>query len=178
MEPVSVALTGRPVRFTGEGGAPVSPDPGVIGLDISSTSVDDVAHTVVQLLLDDDATGFDPGLLDRPVVAELIDGVDIVAREPFDHDQFRRRLKAERSVGESTTRGVLLLTGGDLPPRWVRLAFLAVDITRTAGLALVVRPTTRAELVEGVESAHARGDITDDEQRAVLASIEQRHPTG
>ena len=29
----------------------------------------------------------------------------------------------------------------------------------------------------GIEAAFARGEVTDDERRAVLVAIEQRHPT-
>ena len=40
-----------------------------------------------------------------------------------------------------------------------------------------MRRTTVAELVAGIEAAFARGEVTDDERRAVLVAIEQRHPT-
>ncbi len=54
----------------------------------------------------------------------------------------------------------------------------AVDTFRvaTAGAHLVVRRTAVAELVAGVEAAHANGEITDDDRRALLTSIDQRHP--
>ncbi|WP_421118337.1 hypothetical protein ACE2AJ_13115 [Aquihabitans daechungensis] len=40
-----------------------------------------------------------------------------------------------------------------------------------------MRRTTVAELVAGVEAAYAKGEITDDDRRALLITIEQRHPT-
>jgi hypothetical protein len=59
----------------------------------------------------------------------------------------------------------------------VRLAFLPIELAETAGAQLVVRRTTVAELVAGVETAHQRHEISDDERRALLLGIEQRHPT-
>ena len=134
---------------------------------------------MVQVLVDDDHPGLAPALVDGPMVAELAspDG-SVSAREPFDHDAFRRRLQAERDAGESTARGVLVLNGGEPLPRWVRLAFLPVPIEATGGAVLVVRSTTVADLVAGVEEAFARGGVTDVERRAILLSIEHRHPSG
>lgn len=157
--------------------------PGVIGIDVAARSIDGTHWTVVQLLLDDDHPLFDPLLLDAPVVAEVrTHGHDegpatVVALEAFDHDGFRRQLLQEREAGESTTRGVLVLSGGQLPPPYVRLAFLPIELAATAGCDLTVRRTTVAELVAGVEAAHARGEIGDDERRGLLIGIEQRHPT-
>ena len=152
---------------------------GLVGVDVAETRVEGGSRTVVQLLLDDDRPGFDRTLLDAPVVAEVI-GADghALAREPFDHDAFRRRLLEERREGESVTRGVLLLTDGEPPPPWVRLAFLPLPIRATEGTRLVVRRTAVEELRAGVERAHAAGAVGDDERRALLTSIEQLHPTG
>jgi hypothetical protein len=132
---------------------------------------------VVQVLLDDDHPDFDPALLDQPLVAEL-HGPDgsLVAREPFDHDRFRRQLLAERDAGESVTRGVLVLTGGELPPAWVRLAFLPVPVAATGDLALTVARTSVTELIGGLDDAYARGEVTDQERQAVIVAISQRHP--
>lgn len=151
---------------------------GLIGVDVAPTQVDGAPRTVVQLLLDDDQPGFDRTLLDAPIVAEVVgpDG-EPLAREPFDHDAFRRRLVAERAAGESTARGVLLLTGGQPPPPWVRLAFLPVPLERTAGTLLVLRRTTVEELRRGVEQAHSAGEVDDRERQALLTVIEQLHPT-
>ena len=105
---------------------------------------------------------------------ERIDfGIDLLG----DHDEFRQRLQAEQAAGVTTTRGVLVLSGGALPPRFVRLAFLPIEVAATAGTDLVVRRTTVAELVAGAQSAYAAGEITDDQRRSLLIAIEQRHPT-
>src|SRR5690349_20469098 len=102
---------------------------GLLGVDVRGRSIDGQDQTVVQILLDDDRPGFDPTLLDAPMVAELTDPDGrTVATEPFDHDRFRQRLRAERDAGESVLRGVLVLTDGELPPPYVRLAFLPVAI--------------------------------------------------
>lgn len=151
---------------------------GVVGVDVSPREVDGVAHVVVQLLLDDDVPGFDRTLLDRPMVAELALDGRVVAREAFDHDVFRRRLVAERAAGTSTTRGILVLTDGEPPPPWVRLAFLPVPISATAGHTLRIVTTTVVELLAGVDESYGRGEVTDDERQALIVSIEQRHPIG
>jgi hypothetical protein len=176
MELFRILLDGRPHRVANQNGS-TGTGPGVVGIDVAPRELDGVEHTVAQLLLDDDHPLFDRALLDGPIVAELIarDGA-VLAREPFDHDRFRRQLQAERDAGESITRGVLVLTGGELPPPYVRLAFLPVAIASTAGAELIVRQSSVAELIAGVEQAYADGEITDDERRAVLISIEQRHP--
>ena len=72
---------------------------------------------------------------------------------------------------------MLVRTGGELPPPYVRLAFLPIELAETAGADLLVRRTTVAELVAGVEAAYAKAEITDDDRRALLITIEQRHPT-
>jgi hypothetical protein len=156
----------------------------VVGVDVSARTIDGRHWTVVQLLLDDDDPLFDRELIDAPLVAEVRTHGHgrqshpvIVAVEPFDHDEFRNQLQRERDRGEATTRGVLVLTGGRLPPRYIRLAFLPVELAETAGCELAVRRTTVAELVAGAERAFAAGEITDDQRRDLLIAIEQRHPT-
>ena len=177
MELLHVLLPGRPARFLVEPGDGSATTAGLVGVDIGAIDVEDISHTVVQLLLDDDAADFDPTLLDAPVIAELStrDG-DVVQLEPFDHDSFRRILESERDAGRSTTRGVLLRTDGQLPPPWIRLAFLPAPITSTGGMTLTVRRTTVDALVAAAEETWAAGGMTDDERRAVLSGIEQRHP--
>lgn len=180
MELISADLAGGPTQvLTAEQPAITGPH-GVIGIDVAARTIDGHHWTVVQLLLDDDHPLFDRGLLDEPVVAEVRgrhgDGA-VLALEPFDHDAFRQRLQAEQDAGERTTRGVLVRTGGELPPPFVRLAFLPIELAETAGAHLTVRRTTVAELVAGVERAYAAGEVGDDERRALLLTIEQRHPT-
>jgi len=177
VELIRAELGGGPGRSMVAPGSPGGRD-GLVGVDVSPRDVDGVAHTVVQLLLDDDVPGFDRGLLDGPMVAELADGDRVVAREAFDHDVFRRRLLAERQAGTSTTRGILVLTEGEPPPPWVRLAFLPVAIESTAGQTLRIVTTTVPELLAGVDEAYGRGEVTDEERRALIVSIEQRHPIG
>jgi hypothetical protein len=184
VELISTELAGGPVQvLTADQLARTGPH-GVVGVDVSARTIDGHHWTVVQLLLDDDDPLFDRSLLDAPVVAEVRTHGHgqqshpvIVALEPFDHERFRDQLRAERDRGETTTRGVLVLTGGQLPPPYVRLAFLPVELAETAGCELTVRRTTVAELVAGAERAFAAGEITDDQRRALLIAIEQRHPT-
>lgn len=177
MELAHLDLTGRPAQVMAEDERSPMGRHGVLGIDLVGRALDGREHTVVQILLDDDRPGFDPTLLDGPMVAELrgADGA-VLAQEPFDHDRFRQRLHAERRTGESLTRGILVLTDGELPPPWVRLAFLPIDLTATADSALTVRRTTVAELLEGVDRAYARGEITDQERQALVVTIDQRHP--
>jgi hypothetical protein len=173
----SVELTGAPLRATDPAALGAGGVAGVVGVDVAATTVDGASLTVVQVLLDDDVTGFDRSLLDAPVTAELLDATGaVVHREMFDHDRFRRTLLAERGAGERTTRGVLLLTGGELPPPWVRLAFLPLPLGATRFHRLVVRRTTVDELRSGVEVAAAAGEVTDEERRAVLVVLGQLHP--
>lgn len=172
-----IDLTGRPVQTMAEdAGSPMGRH-GVLGVQVSGRSIDGQDHTVVQILLDDDRPDFDRTLLDAPLVAEL-SGPDgrTLAREPFDHDEFRRRLRSEREAGESILRGVLVLTDGELPPPYVRLAFLPVPLGDTAGITLVVRRTTVTELLHALDDAYERGEVTDRERQAVTMTIEQRHP--
>ncbi|WP_426570990.1 hypothetical protein [Aquihabitans sp. McL0605] len=183
MELISLALAGGPAQVLTQDRPVLDGPHGVMGLDVGSRTIDGHHWTVVQLLLDDDHPLFDRTLLDAPIVAEVRthghrDGGPVaLALEPFDHDGFRRQLALEHAAGESTTRGVLVRTGGELPPAYVRLAFLPIELAATAGADLLVRRTTVAELVAGVEEAYAKAAITDDERRALLISIEQRHPT-
>ncbi len=178
MELLSTDLDGRPVQVLTADQPAITGPHGIIGIDVASRPIDERSWTVVQLLLDDDHPLFDRSLLDAPIVAEVTAGDGaVLALEAFDHDAFRRRLQAERDAGERTTRGVLVLTGGQLPPPYVRLAFLPVELSATSGASLVVRRTTVAELVAGIEQAYAAGEITDDDRRALLIGVEQRHPT-
>ena len=79
--------------------------PGVLGLDVAPRDIEHTAYTVVQVLLDDDEPGFDRALLDEPMVAELRDDAgEVLVREPFDHERFRRELWQERQAGESVRR--------------------------------------------------------------------------
>jgi hypothetical protein len=177
MELFRLELDGSPRRAGGNGTRLGVAPPGVAGVDVAPRTVAGEPFTVVQVLFDDDDPAFDRTLLEAPLVAELVtpEG-ETWHREPFDHDRFRRQLAAERRAQQSTTRGVLLLVDGQLPPPWVRLAFLPVGIAATAGSELVVRRTTAAELTAGAHEAHQRGDITDAQRDAVLTAIEQRHP--
>lgn len=176
VELLRLELTGAPLRMTSEDG-PSTSTPGLLGVDVAPREVDGVAHTVVQVLFDDDTPGFDAALLDAPLIADLVEGDGtVVARELLDHDRFRRQLRAERDLGRSNLRGVLVLTGGSLPPPWVRLAFLPVDVAVTAGRQLVLRRSSVPDLLAGVDAAYAAGELTDDERRTAVTSVEQRHP--
>jgi hypothetical protein len=151
---------------------------GVLGVDVTGLAVEGVDHTVVQVLFDDDAPAFDRELLDAPLVAELRQpSGDVVVRDLFDHDRFRRDLRADQEAGRDELRGVLVLTGGQLPPPYVRLAFLPVAVEATAGTTLAVVRTDVPELFVAVDDALAREEIDEDEHRALLTTIEQRHPT-
>lgn len=85
-------------------------------------------------------------------------------------------VQVEQQAGEPTLRGVLVLPGGELPPHYVRLAFLPVDVSGTAGTTLAVVRTDVPDLVMAVDDALERGEVTDAQHRALLTSIEQRHP--
>src|SRR3546814_6945504 len=54
------------------------------------------------------------------------------------HDRFRHDLRADQEAGGRVLRGVLVLTGGELPPPHVRLAFLPGSVSGTAGTTLAV----------------------------------------
>lgn len=179
MELLRLELPGGPVRALTEDSASAAATAGILGVDVTGREVDGAPRTVVQVLFDDDLPGFDRSLLDGPVVVELVGADDRpVVREPLDHDEFRRRLQREREAGESVARGVLVLTHGELPPPWVRLAFLPVDVAATAGTMLVVRRTTVDALVEGIEAAYRDGAVTDGERDGMLTMIEHLHPSG
>lgn len=175
---LSVELDGGPRRLIVEEPSAEVPA-GVVGVDVAPRDIDGSAHTVVQVLLDDDVEGFDTTLLDAPLVAEVrgADGA-VLARDLFDHDAFRRRLRVERDRGRSVARGVMLLEHGALPPPWVRLAFLPVALADTAGSTLHVADSTVERLRAGIESAHAAGELTDDERITALRTLEHRHPDG
>jgi hypothetical protein len=172
----SIDLTGAPVRVTADqAGAALAAD--LVGVDVARTEVDGVEHTVVQVLLDDDRVGFDPTLLEGPLLVEVVrpDGT-VVAREPADHDRFRRELQAERGSSHGERRGVLLLTAGELPPPWIRLAFLPIALHDTSATVLRLQRSTVAELLDGVERAAAAGAMSDADRRAALIAIEHLHP--
>lgn len=176
MDLLRLELIGGPGRVETAPGSPAW-ERGVLGVDVSTTTVDGEAHTVVQVLFDDDAPDFDRALLDAPLVAELRDRAgDVLVRDLFDHHEFRQALLAEQQAGESERRGVLVLSGGELPPHYVRLAFLPTAVDDTAGTTLAVVRTEIPDLVMAVDDALERGQIDDAEHRALLVSIEQRHP--
>ena len=176
MELLRLELSGRTGQVETPPGSPPH-ELGLLGVDVSTLVLDEVEHVVVQALFDDDTPGFDRTLLSHPLVAELLgpDG-SLVLRELFDHDRFRQDLRAERDAGIDDLRGVLVLTGGELPPHYIRLAFLPLPVADTAGTTLVLRRTDVEALVAGVEVAHTRGEVDDDERRSLLLTIEQRHP--
>jgi hypothetical protein len=159
--------------------APASPaaERGIMGVDVSALVVEGDPHTVVQVLFDDDAPGFDRTLLDGPMLAELRNATgDVVIRDLFDHHRFRERLLAEQQAGGNELRGVLVLPGGELPPPYVRLAFLAVPIERTAGAQLAVVRTDVASLRTAADEALDRGDVDSIEHRSLTIALQQRHP--
>lgn len=176
MELVRLELTGAPLRVTPELDPSMS-TPGLLGVDIAARDVEGLAHTVVQVLFDDDTPGFDAGLLDGPLLVDVLDARgEVLGRELLDHDRFRRQLRAERDLGRSNLRGVLVLTDGSLPPPWVRLAFVPIALSDTAGTTLVLHRSSVPDLLAGVEAAYGDGQLTDDERRTAITSIEQRHP--
>lgn len=176
MDLLRLELIGGPGRVETAIGSPAW-ERGVLGVDVSSLSVEGEDHTVVQVLFDDDAPAFDRSLLESPMVAELrTPAGDVVVRDLFDHDRFRHQLRADQEAGGAELRGVLVLTGGELPPPYVRLAFLPVPVTGTAGTTLAVVRTDVPELVMAVDDALEREEIDEDEHRALLTTIEQRHP--
>ena len=176
MDLLRLELIGGPGRVETAIGSPAW-ERGLLGVDVTSLAVEGEDHTVVQVLFDDDAPAFDRSLLDAPMVAELRtpDG-DVVVRDLFDHDRFRHALRADQEGGGRNLRGVLVLTGGELPPPYVRLAFLPVGVSGTAGTTLAVVRTDVPDLVMAVDDALERGEVTDAQHQALLTSIEQRHP--
>lgn len=169
---------GRPAQMQTTPGSPEF-SAGVLGAALSPKEIDGQEHTVVQLLLDDDQPGFDTELLDCPLVAEIrTPAGDVVTRELFDHDRFRQQLHAERAAGGDELRGVLLLTQGELPPPYIRLAFLAVPVADTDGCDLTIVRAERAELVEAIDAALHDGSLSERHHRNLATTIEQRHPQG
>lgn len=169
-------LHGEPVRVL------AADDPrltavGLAGVEVVGRRIEERDHTVVQVLLDDDAPGFDTTLLDAPVVVDVVaaDGT-LITRELLDHDATRRQLQAERLAGRSEIRGVLVLTDGELPPPWVRLAFVPLPLEATAGTRMVLRRTSVQELLAGVEAAFVAGEMTDQQRQVAIRTIDQRHP--
>jgi hypothetical protein len=175
MEIARIGLTGAPVRVE-RATDPSSLAPDVLGVDVAGRLIDGVAHTVVQVMLDDDRPGFDDAMFDAPLLAEVVDDQGaLLARELVDHDRFRRQLQAERDAGRSERRGVLLLSDGSLPPPWIRLCFMALPLDDGVGATLVLRRTSVEELVAGVEHSSAEGALTDNERIAALTAIEHLH---
>lgn len=167
---------GRPAQMQTAPGSPPF-EGGVLGAAMSPKPIDGNEHTVVQLMLDDDRPGFDRSLLDCPLVAEVrTPAGDVVTRELFDHDRFRQELHAERAASGDDLRGVLLLTDGELPPAYLRLAFLSVPLSDTEGCDLVVIRSERAELLAAIDTGRDDGSLREDEHRGLRTTIEQRHP--
>jgi len=195
-----LALSGSSHRFHSDATSGVVEKVGILGVDISPRTVGDSHFTVVQVLLDDERPDGDRSLLSCPLVAEvtrppaggILDTVaaatleeseprlpsdpDVVASALFDHDAFRRKLKAETDAGESITRGVLVLDNGELPEPWARFAFVPIPLRVTAGLELRIYRSSVEELNSGVETAFAAGRVNEDERRNLLMSIDQHHP--
>ena len=176
MELLTVELSGVTAQAeTATGSDPY--DLGLLGLAVHPKKIDGLEQTVVQMMFDDDRSGFDASLIECPLVAELRSSSgDLVARELFDHDVFRQRLHAERQAEGDELHGVLVLSDGELPPRYLRLAFLPVRLAATAGHTLSVVRSTRTELIDGVEAGFADGSLTDRQRRHLIVAIEQRHP--
>lgn len=176
MHLISIALDGRPTQSqTAPGDTPY--EAGVLGVAVHPKTIDGEAHVVVQVMLDDDRPGFDRSLLDCPLVAEVrTPAGDVITRELFDHDAFRRALDRERHAGGDDLHGVLLRTGGELPPAYLRLGFLALPLADTAGCSLVVSRFGRDELVEAVDAGRADGSLAAVEHRSLTTMIDQRHP--
>lgn len=176
-----IHLTGAPLRFHADVTGGVVEEVGILGVDVSPREIAGVQYSVVQLILDDERRDDEGSLLDSPLVADVVppdadESAAPMARALFDHDEFRTKLRREHEAGESETRGILILNEGELPPEWIRMAFLQIPLRVTAGLDLVVHRTTVRELVDGVETSFAKGEATDAERRNMLVSIEQHHP--
>ena len=171
-----IDLTGAPSQLMAHD-APGVLSEGLLGVDVRAGSVEGTDQTVVQVMLDDDRPGFDPTLLDAPLLADVVDATgSLAARELLDHDRFRQELRTEREQGVEERRGVLVLTGGELPPPWIRLAFLPIALPATVGGSLVLTRTTAEALQAGVDAAAAAGEMTDGEHAAAVATIEHLHP--
>lgn len=176
MELIRIRSMGAPAQMQTAPGDPPF-ETGVLGVALSPKEIDGSEHTVVQVMLDDDRPGFDRTLLDCPLMAEIrTPAGDIVTRDLFDHDDFRHRLHRERADGGEELRGVLLLTGGALPPTYLRLAFLPVTVADTDGCDLVIARHDRDELLDAVDDAHRAGSLSEHEHHSLRTTIEQRHP--
>jgi hypothetical protein len=176
VELIRVRSTGGAAQVQTVVGSPPF-EAGVLGVALSPKVVDGSERTVVQLMLDDDRGGFDRSLLDCPLVAEVrTPAGDLVTRDLFDHDGFRRRLSDERSQGGDELRGVLVITAGELPPAYLRLAFLDLPVAHTAGCDVVVTRHQRDRLLDVVDRAFADGSVDEREHHGLRTTIEQRHP--
>lgn len=176
MELLRIRSMGRPAQMQTAPGSPPF-EHGVLGAAMSPKPIDGNEHTVVQLMLDDDRPGFDRSLLDCPLVAEIrTPGGEVLTRELFDHDRFRQGLRDERVAGGDELRGVLLLTDGELPPAYLRLAFLSVPVPDTEGCDLVVTRSERDALLGAIDAGRDDGSLREDEHRGLRTTIEQRHP--
>jgi hypothetical protein len=150
---------------------------GVLGISVGQKEIEGTDHTVVQVMFDEDRPGFDAALLECPLVAEVrTPAGDLISRDLFDHDAFRQRLRVDRDVGDNDLRGVLLLTDGELPPAYLRLAFLPTPLDHMGGCTLVVVRSERHDLEGAIEQGYGDGSLTDGEFRGLMATIEQRHP--
>ncbi|WP_436793813.1 hypothetical protein [Actinospongicola halichondriae] len=176
MELIRIMLAGRPLQMqTSPGDAAF--EGGLLGVAVSPKTIDGTEHSVVQAMFDDDRPGFDQTLLDCPMVAEIrTPAGDVVTRELFDHDVFRQALHAERAVGGDDLRGVLLLTGGALPPAYLRLAFLTLPVADATDCALVISRFDRDELVAAIDGGQADGSLSATDHRSLSTMIDQRHP--
>ena len=74
------------------------------------------------------------------------------------------------------SRGVLLLTAGELPPAYLRFAFLDTPLARIGGCTLVVARSERVDLVASIEQGYGDGSLTDEEYQGLMTGIDQRHP--
>lgn len=176
MELLRVQSMGRPMQMQTPPGSPAYLA-GILGAALSPKMIDGVEHTVVQVMLDDDRPRFDRSLLDCPLVAEMrTPAGDLLTRELFDHDRFRHQLRDERDAGGNELRGVLLLTGGELPAPYLRLAFLGVPVADTDGYDLVISRFERDELIDAIDTARTDGSLEEHEHLGLTTTIQQRHP--
>ena len=86
------------------------------------------------------------------------------------------RRDANRDTGDNDLRGVLLLTAGELPPAYLRFAFLDTPLARIGGCTLVVARSERVDLVASIEQGYGDGSLTDEEYQGLMTGIDQRHP--
>ncbi len=185
MELISLALSGGPAQIMVSDQSAVTGPHGVLGVDVASRTIDGHHWTVVQLLLDDDHPLFDRELLDAPVVAEVRTHGHADCGGPVALPRARalRPRRLPPPAPGRTGRRRVHDPGRPRPYRWRAAAALRAPRVPPDRAGpdrrsdLIVRRTTVAELVAGVEAAYAKGDITDDDRRALLITIEQRHPT-